>query len=77
MEIKHTQKKINISIQGTNSILDILKDFKKLTFNKNKYLYNLDYLKNEISDIVIVESDRNRWPNIMSKPSEIAFIFKK
>ena len=59
------------------SILDILKDFKKLTFNKNKYLYNLDYLKNEISDIVIVESDRNRWPNIMSKPSEIAFIFKK
>jgi len=49
----------------------------KLTFNKNKYLYNLDYLKNEISDIVIVESDRNRWPNNMSKPSEIAFIFKK
>jgi len=59
------------------SILDILKEFKENKYTQNSYLSNLESFKTTISEIVIVKSERNRWPNSMSEPSEIAFIFKK
>ena len=58
------------------SILDILKEFEQGIFKQNKYLYNLEYIKTNIGGISIVKSEKNRWPNIMSEPSEIAFIYK-
>lgn len=59
------------------SILDILKEFEQGKFKENKYLYNLEYIKSNISEIRIVKSENNRWPNDMSESSEIAFIYKK
>ena len=64
--------------KGCNySILDILKEFKENKYTQNTYLSNLESLKTTISEIVIVKSERNRWPHSMSEPSEIAFIIKK
>jgi len=64
--------------KGCNySMLDLLKEFKENKYTQNSYLSNLESLKTTISEIVIVKSERNRWPNSMTEPSEIAFIIKK
>lgn len=59
------------------SILDILKQFKNSNYTENSFLYNIDKIKNQIKDIIILKSENNRWPNNMSEPSDIVFIFKK
>lgn len=59
------------------SVLDILKEFQRGEFNENKYLYNIEYIKSNINEVKIVKSEKNRWPNFMTEPSEIAFIYKK
>jgi len=59
------------------SFLDILKEFKENKYAKNSYISNLESLKTMISEIVILKSERNRWPSFMGEPSEIVFIIKK
>ena len=59
------------------SFLDILKEFERCEFKENKYLYNLGYIKSNIDRIKIIKAEKNRWPNNMTEPSEIVFIYKK
>lgn len=59
------------------SILDILREFKNLKYKENIYLYNLEQIKTQIKDIVIMKGQNNRWPNHVKECSDIAFIFKK
>lgn len=64
--------------KGLNySMLDLLKEFKRNEFKPNKYLYNIEKIKNDIGNIYILKSEKNRWPTNMNEPSEIAFIYKK
>ena len=53
------------------------KEFKENKYAKNSYISNLESLKSMISEIVILKSERNRWPSFMGEPSEIVFIIKK